>query len=95
MRNVNILNLFRKIICSLVCITKYIKNSELKSKAIKYLNDFLEKYELYNNKDKYSLNNWEEIIDFCNECYSDKDIFDYAEDVEYGLRELIEISNAK
>lgn len=95
MKNVNILNLFRKIICSLVCIIKYTKNSELKSKAIKYLNDFLEQYELYNNKDKYSLNNWEEIINFCNECYSDKDIFDYAEDVEYGLRELIEISNTK
>lgn len=95
MRNVNILNLFRKIICSLVCIIKYTNNAELKSKAIKYLNDFLEQYELYNNKDKYSLNNWKEIIDFCNECYSDKDIFDYAEDVEYGLRELIEISNAK
>lgn len=91
MKNVNILNLFRKIICSLV----YTKNSELKSKAIKYLNDYLEQYELYNNKDKYSLNNWEEIINFCNECYGDKDIFDYAEDVEYGLRELIEISNAK
>ena len=28
-------------------------------------------------------------------CYGDKDIFDYAEDVEYGLRELIEISNVK
>ena len=87
MKSVNILNLFRKIICSLVCIIKYTKNSELKSKAIKYLNDFLEQYELYNNKDKYSLNNWKEIINFCNECYSDKDIFGYAEDVEYGLRE--------
>lgn len=95
MRNVNILNLFRKIICSLVCIIKYTKNKELKSKAIKYLNDFLEQYELYNNKGIYSLSNWEEIIDFCNECYSDKDIFDYAEDVEYGLRELMEISNSK
>ena len=51
MGNVNILNLFRKIICSLVCIIKYTKNSELKSKAIKYLNDFLEQYELYNNKE--------------------------------------------
>lgn len=50
MRNVNILNLFRKIICSLVCIIKYTNNAELKSKAIKYLNDFLEQYKLYNNK---------------------------------------------
>lgn len=95
MRNVNVLNLYRKIICSLVCIIKYTKNSELKSEAIKYLNNFLEQYELYNNKCIYSLSNGEEIIDFCNECYSDKDVFDYAEDVEYGLRELIEITNTK
>ena len=95
MVNVNILNLFRKIICSFVCIIKYTNNAELENEAIKYLNDFLEEYELYNNKGIYSLSNWEEIIDFCNECYSDKDIFDYAEDVEYGLRELMEISNAK
>ncbi len=51
MGNVNILNLYRKIICSLVCIIKYTKNSELKNEAIKYLNDFLEQYELYNNKE--------------------------------------------
>ena len=95
MVNVNILNLFRKIICSFVCIIKYTNNAELENEAIKYLNDFLEEYELYNNKGIYSLSNWEEIIDFCNECYSDKDIFDYAEDVEYGLRELIEITNTK
>ena len=95
MRNVNILNLFRKIICSLVCIIKYTNNAELKNEAIKYLNNFLEEYELYNNKGIYSLSNVEEIINFCNECYGDKDIFDYAEDVEYGLRELIEISNVK
>lgn len=95
MRNVNILNLYRKIICSLVCIIKYTNNAELENEAIKYLNNFLEEYELYNNKGIYSLSNVEEIINFCNECYGDKDVFDYAEDVEYGLRELIEITNAK
>lgn len=95
MRNVNILNLYRKIICSLVCIIKYTNNAELENEAIKYLNDFLEQYELYNNKGIYSLSNVEEIINFCNECYGDKDIFDYAEDVEYGLRDLIEITNTK
>ena len=86
MRNVNILNLYRKIICSLVCIIKYTNNAELENEAIKYLNNFLEEYELYNNKGIYSLSNVEEIINFCNECYGDKDVFDYAEDVEYGLR---------
>lgn len=51
MGNVNILNLYRKIICSLVCIIKYTNNAELENEAIKYLNDFLEQYELYNNKE--------------------------------------------
>ena len=29
-----------------------------------------------------------DLIDFCNECYSEVEIFDYAEDVEYGAKEL-------
>ena len=29
-----------------------------------------------------------QLIDFCNECYSEVEIFDYAEDVEYGAKEL-------
>lgn len=91
-KNIKVLNLFRKIICSLVCIIKNTKNTELKNEAEKYLNIFLEQYELYNNTDKYSLNNCEDIINFCNECYGDKDVFDYAEDVEYGLKELMEIT---
>ena len=94
-KDINVLNLYRKIIISLLCINKNTKNYNLKNKSSEYLNHFLEQYELYNNKGKYSLNNFEEIINFCNECYDDKDIFDYAEDVEYGLKELIEITSKR
>lgn len=91
-KNVNILNLYRKVICSLLCIIKNTKNSNLKNETSKYLDEFLKQYELYNNQGTYSLNNYDKIINFCNECYEDKDIFDYAEDVEYGLEELMEIT---
>lgn len=88
----NILDLFRKIICSLLCISKITDKAYLKAKADTFLNEFIKQYESYNNHYTYSLNNNKEIIDFCNECYEDKDVFDYAEDVEYGLKELIEIT---
>lgn len=87
-----IINLFRKIICSLLCINKNTKNTLLKVKSDEYLDQFLEEYKSYINKGKYSLINYDEIINFCNECYEDKDIFDFAEDVEYGLSELVEVT---
>ena len=87
-----ILDLFRKIICSLLCITRHTKNDALKTKASYYLDYYLEQYELYNNKCIYSLDNLEKIIDFCNQCYEYKDVFDYAEDVEYGVKELNKIT---
>ena len=91
-KSTKILNLFRKIIRSLLCIIKNTKNDNLKKESIYYLNYYLEQYELYNNKCIYSLDCLEKTINFCNQCYEDKDIFDYAEDVEYGLKELNEIT---
>lgn len=91
----NILNMFRKIICSLLCINKNTKNVNIKMKSSEYLEKYLKEYELCLNKKKYSLVNYEEIINFCNECYEDIDVFDYAEDVEYGLKELMEITISK
>ena len=91
-KSTKILNLFRKIIWSLLCIIKNTKNDNLKKESIYYLNYYLEQYELYNNKCIYSLDNLEKTINFCNQCYEDKDVFDYAEDVEYGLKELNEIT---
>ena len=94
-RDVNILNLLRKVICSLLCITKNTSNDYLETKSSYYLEKYLKKYELYNNKSNFYLDDIEEIVDFCNECYEDKDVFDYAEDVEYGLKELKEITRFK
>ena len=48
--NTKILNLFRKIICSLLCIIKNTKNDDLKTEASYYLDYYLKQYELYNNK---------------------------------------------
>ena len=87
-KDTKILNLFRKIICSLLCIIKNTKNAHLKKESAYYL----KQYELYNNKCIYFLNNIEKVINFCNRRYEDKDVFDYAEDVEYGLKELNEIT---
>ena len=85
-----ILNLFRKILSSLLCI-----NMETSDKHLKYINEFENEYKSYYNLKKYFISNINEIVDFCNECYEDKDVFDYAEDVEYGLRELVNLSNKK
>lgn len=94
-KDTKILDLFRKIICSLLCIIKNTKNDNLKKESSYYLDYFLEQYELYNNKCIYSLGNLKSVINFCNQCYEDKDVFDYAEDVEYGVKELNEITNFK
>lgn len=94
-KDTKILNLFRKIICSLLCIIKNTKSDNLKKESSYYLDYYLEQYELYNNKCIYSLDNLESVINFCNQCYEDKDVFDYAEDVEYGVKELNEITNFK
>ena len=90
-----ILNLFRKILSSLLCINMETSDKRLKEKSLKYINEFENEYKSYYNLKKYFISNINEIVDFCNECYEDKDVFDYAEDVEYGLRELVNLSNKK
>lgn len=88
----DILNLFRKIICSLLCISKNTTNNTLKEEATDFLNYYLSQYVLYNDNSSYKIENVERIINFCNNCYEDKNVFDYAEDVEYGVIELYEIT---
>ena len=82
--------LFRKIICSLTCIIKETKNQNTKVKANKYLDYYINSYKLCLSKKSYTIDNIKEIIDFCNECYEDADVFAYAEDLEYGIKELVE-----
>ena len=81
-----IIELYRKIICSLACIERKINNNDLKIKSTQYLNNFISIYEIYINTKVNRLDNIEEIIEFCNDCYNDKDIFEYAEDLEYGYK---------
>ena len=92
-KDVNVLNLYRKIICSLLCINKNTKNDDLRLKSSIYLDKYLEQYKLYNDKCICLLDNIEDVISFCNSCYEDKDVFDFAEDLEYGLKELFDIVN--
>ena len=56
----NILILYRKIICSLLCISKNSQNEKLKIKSNQYLNQFLEQleqYRLYTNQKICSIDN--------------------------------------
>lgn len=92
-----IIDLYRKIICSLSCIENISNNNDIKIETHKYLVEFIRQYELYRNKNnindikfKYQST---DIIDFCNDCYNKVDIFDFAEDVEYGVKELMEVIN--
>ena len=91
--NNKIIELFRKVICSLSCIVNKTKNEETKKQAQEYLNIYIDKYEKYKNNKELDITNVEEEVDFCSSCYDDVDIFDYAEDVEYGLLEMIEEIN--
>ena len=91
-KNTRMLKLFQKIICSLTCIEKITNNKDIKKTASIYLDDFIQIYIKF--KANFNINfpfKEQEIIDFCNECYDKVDIFDLAEDLEYGLKELSEI----
>lgn len=84
-----IINLYRKIISSLTCIEKRTNNDAIKNKATSYLNQYIDYYEKYLNKKEIQIYNILDLVDFYNQCYDDADVFDYAEDVEYGAKELI------
>ena len=83
-----VINLYRKVICSLTCIEKRTSNNATKNKAINYINRFIYYYDKYLNKKENINYDISDLIDFCNECYDEVEIFDYAEDVEYGAKEL-------
>lgn len=88
-----IVNLFRKVIASLVCIEKTTKNNNINQTSGKYLKDIIIQYENYRstkdlNKIEFKYSE-KEIVDFSNECYDKVDIFTFAEDVEFGFSELV------
>ena len=90
-----VINLYRKVICSLTCIEKRTNNAAIKKRATSYLNQYIDYYEKYLNKKEIQIYNISDLVDFCNECYDDADVFDYAEDVEYGAKELFKEINNK
>lgn len=86
--------LFRKVITSLLCIQTKI-NDELKKQEIQsILNDLIEQYDIYILKLDSTLigfkNSEKEIVDLANYFYEDVDVFNFAEDLEFGFSELIE-----
>ena len=91
------INLFRKIITSLVCIEEFSKNEEIKKHTNFYINKFISDYEKYKNtKDSFKIKldfDGMELIDFCSECYSIVEVVDFTEDVQYGFEELVELVN--
>ncbi len=92
-----LMNLFRKVITSLICIIKLTNNEEIKKDADYYIDKFISDYEVYkNSKNSFKIKldfDGMELIDFCNECYSYVDIAFYAEDVQYGFEEMVELIN--
>lgn len=87
------INLFYKVISSLSCIEKITDNDTVKNESKKFNKDIIEQYQNYlKNKDVNKLNfNYSEkdITLFSNDCYDKVDIVEFAEDLEFGFRDLI------
>lgn len=85
--------LFTKIVCSLTCMKLKTKNINTKKECDKFVDDFVNQYEIYKLKRDMLLIGFKysekDIVDFCNECYEDADIFVYAEDLEYSFKDLL------
>ena len=86
-----VISLYQKIICSLSCIEKITDDKGIQNQCNYFLNKLIPLYtNLILKKEIKALNiNVNEIINFCNNCYDKLNIFDLAEDVEYGIKELI------
>ncbi len=91
--DIDIINLFRKIITSLTCIRISTADDEIRNDTNKFLENIIRQYEQYLLKKDVNILNFEyselEIVDFCNRCYEKVDIFTFAEDLEYGYIELM------
>lgn len=86
-----IIDLFRKIISSLTCISKISSDETLIKEANNYIMDFVVQYNKYlqnrKNSDIFFKYNEEDIIDFSYRCIDDKndDLVLFAEDVQFGV----------
>ena len=99
MNSNKIISLYQKIICSLSCIEKISDDYIIKKQSKHFLDKLIPLYiNFILKKEINSITldlNIEEIINFCNNCYDKLNIFDLAEDVEYGIKELVESTNYK
>lgn len=95
--NLEIINLFRKVITSLLCIEKTTTDENLKNEANKYIIDLINQYEkiiessdIKSIKFKYTE---EDLIDFSYRCIEHKedDLVRFGEDVQFGIIELTKL----
>jgi len=89
-----ICELFRKVITSLLCIQTKINDEVKKQEIQSILNDLIEQYNIYILKLDSTLIGFKksekEIVDLANYFYDNVDVFNFAEDLEFGFSELIE-----
>jgi len=89
-----ICELFRKVITSLLCIQNKINDEVKKQEIQSILNDLIEQYNIYILKLDSTLIGFKksekEIVDLANYFYDNVDVFNFAEDLEFGFSELIE-----
>lgn len=92
-----IINLFRKIITSLLCIEKTTNNNQLKKESLEYLYNFINYYKIIietNDINNIKIDcNEEDIIDFSYRCIEDRetDLVRFAEDVQFSIIEIKKI----
>ena len=95
--DLEIIDLFRKLIASLSCIEKITTDEKIKNQATKYLIDltiqyknFIEFYDIKSLAFKYTEG---EIIDFSNMCIENKenDFVKLGEDIQFAIIDLIKI----
>lgn len=95
--NLEVINLFRKIITSLSCIEKTTTDENLKNEATEYIIDLINQYKMIiesndikNIKFKYAE---EDLIDFSYRCieYKESDLVKLGEDIQFGIIELTKI----
>lgn len=95
--DLEVINLFRKIITSLSCIEKLSTDENMRNEANLYLVNLTSQYKEYINthsikniKFKYTE---EDLIDFSYRCIDDRknDFVRLGEDIQYGFAKLLKL----
>ena len=92
-----IINLFRKIIASLACISNMSNNNDIGMEANKYISDFINQYSQYliktSKKDIIFMYSEDDIVDFSYRCIEEKNdnLILIAEDLQFGIIDLMKL----